>query len=208
MYDFDVEKLVTTLLPSFLKKARLIAFVKVFVSPLTELYTTFLSEKKSMLGEAYMTGQVAKLEGLLNAKFDPTQVRVKLVHPESFVVIISNARSFLLYDNLHITLGDDIGDSVNFHVNIPLDFARHYQTILPDLFDNGRPFFLSDRDVVLVSDLNFVTIEDLFDSSIPLLVSDSSFFVLHDLDDVGSVIQIKQTIEKYKLAGKTFSLSI
>lgn len=79
IYDIDFEKLQQWLIPGYLRKSRLAAFVKVVTSGVVFLYQDFLRFRKQKLYELMITPQVCYLERLLNDRFDFTQRRIRIV---------------------------------------------------------------------------------------------------------------------------------
>lgn len=69
MYNIDFSKLISDLLPAFLRKNRMIAWLEVLLTPLQTLYNAFLSYRSSTAYSINFTGQVLSLEYLLNDTF-------------------------------------------------------------------------------------------------------------------------------------------
>lgn len=66
MYNIDFEKLISDLLPAFLRKNRMLAWLQVLLTPLQNLYNAFLSYRAGTAYSINFTGQVLSLEYLLN----------------------------------------------------------------------------------------------------------------------------------------------
>jgi len=66
MYNIDFDKLVNNLLPSLLRKLKQKAWLVCLITPLKTLYVSFLNLRTDKLLEAFVTGQVASLQFLLN----------------------------------------------------------------------------------------------------------------------------------------------
>lgn len=69
MFDIDFSKLIHSLLPSFLRKPVLHAWLMVLITPLQTLYQAFLSYRNATLASANINGQVLSLEYMLNLKY-------------------------------------------------------------------------------------------------------------------------------------------
>lgn len=79
-YQFDFNRHINWLLPPFLRKARLIAFLLVLVSPLISLYNSFLSYVTEAIYFANLTSQTALFEKYLNDQLDPLERRISIIH--------------------------------------------------------------------------------------------------------------------------------
>lgn len=69
MYSIDFDKLISNLLPWFLRKPIQRAWLQALTTPLINLYTQFTAFIEKKRWEAYITGQVAVLEIMLNKEF-------------------------------------------------------------------------------------------------------------------------------------------
>jgi hypothetical protein len=75
-YRLDVPRLGWLLLPSLLRRPRLVAWVTSLLSPVDYLYQQFLSYRLDTLCELSYNGQTALLEKALNDKLDPNLRRI------------------------------------------------------------------------------------------------------------------------------------
>lgn len=69
MYEIDFLKLINQLLPSFLRKAKMRAWLEVVLAPLQNRYNAFLSHREEVIFDVSVTGQVRSLEFMLNKIF-------------------------------------------------------------------------------------------------------------------------------------------
>lgn len=69
MFDIDFNKLISQLLPHFLRKTALMAWLNCLMAPLVWLYNQFRIFRDEMLYEVKISGQLAYLEYMLNDKF-------------------------------------------------------------------------------------------------------------------------------------------
>jgi hypothetical protein len=81
-YKVDFNKLVSWLLPLRLFKPKLFALCKALVSPLSTLHADFIVYRLQKKYELEITGQVCKLERLLNDKFDADLRRIYITDGE------------------------------------------------------------------------------------------------------------------------------
>lgn len=79
IFDIDYGKLIVQLKPVRLRKAKIKAFTKVLVSPIVVLYNDFKSFRLEVLYELNHNGQICRLEGMLNDKFDNSLRRIYIV---------------------------------------------------------------------------------------------------------------------------------
>ena len=208
-YNLDLDRLVTWLLPSTLRKPKILSFLKAAIMPIKTLYAIFLVEGKVMLNEARMAPQTAKLERLLNTSLDGNGGRITIVHPQLYHISVSDARILFITDLTPLIIQDNnISSLVDFHVKIPADFAKSYQMILRGEFDNNLPLSISDSNHFFLSDSKNVLIYSIYDETKPFTLSDYIAAIIHDVEDIKTTVQITAILEKYKLAGKRFSLSI
>jgi hypothetical protein len=75
--NIDFDKLIRQVLPSGLRKPKMIAFLSVILYPLKQLYTQFKQwENKSQYDIKYQSGCPAHLEKVINDIFDNTEKRI------------------------------------------------------------------------------------------------------------------------------------
>lgn len=79
IYHIDFDKLVQGLVPAYLRRSRLLAFLKVMVSGVVFLYQDFLRYRKQKLYELMITPQVCYLERLLNDRYDFSLRRIYIL---------------------------------------------------------------------------------------------------------------------------------
>ncbi|MCD8041450.1 MAG: hypothetical protein LUH10_00140 [Tannerellaceae bacterium] len=77
-YDIQLRKLGMLLLPAFLRKSLLCAFVYTIVSPLENIYGRFMNFRLESLYRIKYNGQVCYLRAVLNDQFDPLQRRITI----------------------------------------------------------------------------------------------------------------------------------
>jgi hypothetical protein len=81
-FRVDFEHLVRLLLPTLLRKPRLVNWLWALLSPLLDLYATFLTYRETTLRELSYNGQTLVLQECLNDSFDPylSQRRIRIVN--------------------------------------------------------------------------------------------------------------------------------
>ena len=75
-YSINYNILAIQLLPTFLRKNRIISFLKVLILPIDRLYYQWFMFRKDNLYKLAHTGQVCYLRKVLNDRFDPSQRRI------------------------------------------------------------------------------------------------------------------------------------
>ena len=119
-YKINFDKLVILLLPTFLRKPRMIAFLSLFSKELTTLYNAWLLKK--IADEIWLNhnSQVCYLRKILNDEFDDLERRIKITDGQ-------------LYERKYIyTLGE----------KKPVKLGRIYIRQTTDYADTGIDFFV------------------------------------------------------------------
>jgi hypothetical protein len=155
MYSVDFKKLVLLLLPTFLRKPVLPAFLKAAITPMAEIHRRFLTLKKEWDYRLNHDGKVWSLEKVLNDKFDSFLRRIYITDTEyQDDVYVGNRDN---REQVHVSSGEDDGSTI--HIGV-------------------APQYLQRADFIV---------------HLPhLLLSEE--------------IAIKNTIDTYKIAGKTYIL--
>lgn len=77
-YNLDIKKLTILLTPTFLRKERFLAWLRVLNFPLIEIVDKFNFNRNENIYNLAHNGQVCYLRGALNDRFDPSQRRIKI----------------------------------------------------------------------------------------------------------------------------------
>lgn len=132
IFDINFNRWAILLLPTELREPKMIAWVKVLVSPIVSLHYKFIQNRNKDLYRLSHNGQVCYLRKALNDAFDSTQRRIKITDgnryaPQYIYTDGERKPKFLgtmyLRDNL---VYDDTG--VDFLVLLPLDVWNSYKT--------------------------------------------------------------------------------
>jgi hypothetical protein len=113
MYNFyiDFNKLVIWLLPTVLRKPKILAYLNGLVTPLKMLYNSFLIARHSNIIEVITTPQVYALEMTLNDLYDVTERRIYIeddeIEPTIFLHPENENRTVFLPVFLPIEGGSD-----------------------------------------------------------------------------------------------------
>lgn len=130
-YTWDFTKLITYLLPSFLRKAKQVAWLKALCAPTNTIHTAFTTFTTEKIYEQNFTGQVISLERLLNDTFDNSMRRIYLSEGNREELFVFNSgegfaagnESFVFVGSgtgeQNIFLGDNSTLLYDFVVNIP-----------------------------------------------------------------------------------------
>lgn len=84
VYNLDIEKLSLLLTPTFLRKARMRAWLFTLLSPLKNLYYAFTIKRKTDIQTLGYNGQKCYLRKALNDAFDIQQRRIEIVEGNKF----------------------------------------------------------------------------------------------------------------------------
>ncbi len=83
-YQINFDKLVLLLLPTFLRKSKLVAFISVLIAPTKEMYNDFKEQQKKDWYRLNHNGQVFSLRKVLNDHFDNEQRRIDIIDFETY----------------------------------------------------------------------------------------------------------------------------
>jgi len=78
VYTVDWSILLRLLLPSRLRKPRMLAFLNAAIEPIRMLYQSFLSFREASLYKVRFNSQIVYLEAVLNDQFDNEQRRIRI----------------------------------------------------------------------------------------------------------------------------------
>ena len=123
----NIDKLVVLLLPTFLRKPKLIAWLRMLATPLHKLLYDFQQARTADLYNLAHNSQVCYLRKALNDEFDPLQRRIRIedgkqnkrlyIYPRSANKPLYLGKVFL-YQR-----GDYIDGGVDFIVVLPKDLT-------------------------------------------------------------------------------------
>ncbi len=83
-YNLNINKLVTLLTPTFLRKEKFLAWLRVLHFPLIKVIDNFNFNRNENLYDLAHNGQVCHLRKVLNDRFDPSQRRIKIVDAQQY----------------------------------------------------------------------------------------------------------------------------
>ena len=93
MFNINFRKLVRILVPSFLRKNVLIAYLEVLVFPIHQIYEKLLTKKQAYYYYVTHTPQVFSLEKVLNDRFDSEERRIKIEDGDRLQKVYLNRRN-------------------------------------------------------------------------------------------------------------------
>lgn len=127
-FEIDFRKLVLLLIPTFLRRPRLVAYLQALITPIANLHIDW---KKKRLDDWYKinhTGQVCYLQKALNDRFDVSNRQIYITDGNSFPrkYIYTNAEKkpvflgkIFIYQN-----GEYSNTGVDFIVHVPKRVLR------------------------------------------------------------------------------------
>lgn len=128
MYNFNIDKLLVLLTPTFLRKRKLVAWLRTLAMPLNKLLDDFKAHRERDLYNLTHNSQVCYLRKALNDEFDPQLRRIKIEDGTR------NIRRYIYQRN----------------VNRPLYLGRMFLYLRGNYIDGGVDFV-----VVLPRDLEY-----------------------------------------------------
>lgn len=123
IFELNLRRLVILLLPTFLRKARLVAWLQILITPLEQLQYSFNQKRNSDLVTLTHNGQKCYLRKILNDTFDQGLRRIRIEDMTHFnaVYIYTEAENQPVYleEKYLYTSGEMKVNGVNFSVHIP-----------------------------------------------------------------------------------------
>lgn len=102
MYNIDFDIFAIQLLPTFLRKEKLIAFLIVLISPIKQLFSDFIIFKASQENKIIYTSQIIYFEKILNDTYDNVNRGIKIedcdIIPYTYLNNIAEQKSTYLYN--------------------------------------------------------------------------------------------------------------
>lgn len=129
IYTVDFRKFIHQLLPPSVRKPIMLAFLFALIRPIRDLYQQFTSFHQSRRKDVSISGQVIKLEWLLNDRFNAGQEGIWIVHNTPV------QEAFFLFDEGYTEEG----------------------TLIYDEADGRGPYMYEDADMV-PADVNFIVL--------------------------------------------------
>lgn len=132
IYKLDFYRLAVLLLPTFLRKGKMIAWLKVLITPIVSLQYKFQRKRKDDIYKLNHNGQVCYLRKVLNDRFDKEKRRIKIVdgiryHPKYIYTRAEKKPRFLGRMNLYDESVYNY-NGVDFYVLIPIDIFNKHKT--------------------------------------------------------------------------------
>ena len=152
-YNVDVYKLGAYLLPPFLRKKRIYAFLCVFLYPFYWLSKMFKVYRKTSLQKLNVNGQVAYIEKMLNDEFEFEHRYIYITDSESLVpnpsdMYLDPSITMTIYPEesenvLYVGSGNDSNKLVDYIVNVPsflADEIKRIRTLVEYTKPAGRTY--------------------------------------------------------------------
>lgn len=124
-FNVDYKKLAVLLLPTIIRKAKLVAFIQILLAPLVSLHYNWNQARRSALYKLAHNGQVCYLRKVLNDEYDPSSRRIEIVDGNKFrrAYIYTHAEQKPLYlGKINLRPSTDFEDTgVDFTILVPSD---------------------------------------------------------------------------------------
>ena len=138
-YNVDIYKLGAYLIPPFLRKKRMYAFLCVFLYPFYWLCKMFKDYRKSSLQKLNVNGQVAYIEKRLCDEFELEYRDIYITDSDALKPNVADmyrnpSVTMVIYpesseEKLYLESGDESIKSEDYIVNVPSFLADHLETI-------------------------------------------------------------------------------
>lgn len=126
LFQIDYKRLVLLLLPTFLRRPRLFAYLCALTFGVAELHVRFLKNRSANLLRIKRNGQVCYLRGMLNDELDPTERRIRIMDRNtegSWVFAFNQEEAYQLFiDNPGTMVYSEsliIANTAFFYVSVP-----------------------------------------------------------------------------------------
>lgn len=134
-YNINFDKLAILLLPTFLRKPTLVAYVQALLQPIDDLHYAWLQKRNEVdFYKLQHTGQVCRLRKVLNDQLDNTQRRIRIGNGNAF----KRSHIFTDAENKPKFLGTFFIRSKNEYENTGVDFV----VFVPQSIIDQEPFKL------------------------------------------------------------------
>lgn len=139
-YNLDINKLTTLLTPTFLRKQKFLAWLRVLHFPLIKVVDDFNFNRNENLYNLAHNGQVCYLRGVLNDRFDPSQRRIRITDGNRYkreYIYTDGEQKPRFLDTIYLRDDADYGDTgVDFIVEIPqgLNYNQFEMKYLIDFY--------------------------------------------------------------------------
>ncbi|TAE80367.1 MAG: hypothetical protein EAY81_10525 [Bacteroidetes bacterium] len=134
VFNIDFDKLILWLLPTFLRKAKMYAYLQCLCRPVVMLYADFTKNREANLYKMAHNGQVFSLQKVLNDRFDNIQRRIYIgdgLTKERIYIYTTPETKPIFLQTIYLYNSADYGDSgVDFIVWIPLSVTMGNQAII------------------------------------------------------------------------------
>lgn len=126
LFQIDYKRLVLLILPTFLRKPRLFAFLCALTFGISELHTKFMKNRDRNLLRIKRNGLVCYLRGMLNEELDPDGRRIRIADGETegnwiFAMDEEEAYQLLVSDPGILVYSENliIENTAFFYVSVP-----------------------------------------------------------------------------------------
>ena len=130
MYNLNIDKLLVLLTPTFLRKPKLIAWLRMLAAPLHKLLYDFQQARTADLYNLAHNSQVCYLRKVLNDEFDPQLRRIKIEDGKR------NARRYIYQRNVNRPLY--IGKVFLYQRGAYIDGGVDFVVVLPQGLEYDR----------------------------------------------------------------------
>ncbi|MDO5609076.1 MAG: hypothetical protein Q4G08_11545 [Capnocytophaga sp.] len=131
IFELDIKKLSVLLLPTFLRKRKMTAWVQSLVAPLVTLQYGFVQKRKTDLYKIAHNGQVCFLKKALNDTFDTQKRRITIVGGNQysrFYIYTQGENKTVFLGKKYLRNRTDFADTgVDFIVEVPVETYQQHE---------------------------------------------------------------------------------
>lgn len=123
MFNIDMQKFLTLLLPTFLRKKKRIALIRCYCFPLMVIYQNFMAFREWNLYRINHNSQVVSMENVFNDRFDNEQRRIYITNgfgrERKYMYTRAENRPLYLGTQYLYNRGDYADTGIDFIVWVP-----------------------------------------------------------------------------------------
>jgi hypothetical protein len=124
MFDIDFDRLFLLLIPTFLRKARILALIRCMCFPLIQIYNAFLTYRQKNLYLLNHNSQVYSLENVANDRFDSEARRIYITdgfaHDRLYIYTMQESKPVYLGTEIIYNRDDYQDTGIDFIVWVPV----------------------------------------------------------------------------------------
>jgi hypothetical protein len=159
IYSFNVKKLLEQYTPISLRKPRHLAWLHSLFTPFSTLLESFLVFVSKARSEVLQTGQVGRLETLLNDLYDAQERRIFLQDTSNAYFVLSNSNATIFSNIQSISIADEV--DYNFTVDFVVKLFGGATSNVFVLSNSNATIFSNIQSTSIVNQNNTPILEQI-----------------------------------------------